>query len=131
VPQAQTVALPKRLPLAVQPENRSSSTDKDAKLINGFLERIGEDSYQLYSRIGLGGSVQPSGGAATGRGVYNWLGDIYSIFGSTLYKNTTNIGTVGTSNGVYQFNQSSGATPRLVFGDGVNVLPSLDKGSAK
>lgn len=119
--QAQSVGVPKRLPLVISPENRADSTDKDAKLINGFMERTGEQDYQLYSRPGLGASVQPSGGAATGYGVYSWMGDIYSIFDTTIYKNTTSIGTVDATNGVYRFSSSSGATPRLVLGNGVKA----------
>lgn len=121
MPQAQTVALPKRLPLVIGPENRAAETDKDSKLVNGFMEKTPEGDYQLYSRPGLGGSTQPSGGAANGYGTYNWLGDVYSVFGTSLYKNNTSIGTVDATGGVYQFTSSSGATPRLVLGNGVDA----------
>lgn len=124
MPQAQTVALPTRLPLVIMPENRDTSTDKDSKLVNGFMEKAGEDQYQLYSRPGLGDATQPSGGAAIGRGAYFWMGDVYSIFGSTVYKNNTSIGTVGTTGGVYQWSSSSGANPLLVFGDGTDAYTS-------
>ena len=113
--------LPKRLPLVISPDNRDDSTAKDAKLVNGFMEKKQDGTYELYSRPGYIAYTQPSGGAATGRGTYNWMNDVYSIFGSTLYKNTTSIGTVGTSGGVYRFTSSSGATPRLVLGDGVDA----------
>lgn len=121
MPQAETVALPKRLPLVINPENRSDSTSKDAKLINGFMEKTQEGEYQLYSRPGTLLSSQPSGGAASGYGCYNWLGDLYSVFGTVLYKNNTNIGTVDATGGVYRFSQTSGATPRLVLGNGVKA----------
>ena len=121
MPQAQSVAVPKRLPLVITTENRATSTTQDSRLINGFMEKVSEQEYQLYSRPGLGNSVQPSGGAATGGGVFNWLGDVYSIFGTSLYKNITSIGTVDTTNGVYRFSLSSGATPRLVLGNGVKA----------
>ena len=119
--QAETVALPKRLPLVISPENRAASTDKDSRLINGYMEKMQDESYQLYGRPGLLQDTQPSGGAATGAGVFNWLGDIYSVFGTTLYKNTTNIGTVNGAGGVYRFSSNSGTTPRLVLGNGVDA----------
>lgn len=119
MPQVATVALPKRLPLVINPENRADSTDMDAKLVNGFMEKTSEGEYQLYSRTGLGASVQPSGGAATGRGMYNWLGNVYSAFGGFLYKNNTSLGAIDTTNGMYRFDQSSGGTPRLILGNGV------------
>lgn len=117
--QAPTVQLPKRLPLALTPENRADKTNKDAKLVNGYLEKVSEGDYQLYGRPGLGGAVRPSGGNAPGYGCYNWLGDVYSVFGDTMYKNTTAIGTVDDTNGVYQWTQVSGGAPRLGLGNGV------------
>lgn len=122
MPQAQTVAIPKRWPLALSPDNRGTSTTKDAKLINAFLERDAlTGDYWLFKRPGLLTYSQPSGGAANGLGCYNWRGNIYSIFGSTIYKDTTNIGTVDTTNGVYAFSESSGGTPRMVLGNGVKA----------
>lgn len=124
MPQAQSVQVPKRLPLVVSPENRDSTTEKDAQLVNGFMEKTPEGEYQLYSRPGLGDSSQPSGGAASGYGVYNWMGNVYSIFGPTVYKNGVSIGTVDATGGVYQFTSSSGASPKLVMGNGVHAYTS-------
>ena len=117
-PQAQTVAIPKRLPLVIEPENRNESTGKDAKLINGYVEKnekTGE--YWVFKRPGLLQTGATKVGA--GRGVYNWNNDIYSIFGTTLYKNGVNIGTVNGAGGVYHFASSLGSTPRLQLGNGV------------
>lgn len=115
--QAESVSLPKRLPLVLEPENRDESTDKDAKLVNGYVEKSKhEGEYWLFKRPGLlqYGTTK----AGVGLGVYNWLGDIYSIFGVTLYKNDTSIGTVGATGGMYRFASSLGATPRLQLGNG-------------
>ena len=50
--QAQTVALPKRLPLIVEPANRSEDTDKDAKLVNGYVEHNTKtDEWWVWRRI--------------------------------------------------------------------------------
>lgn len=117
--QAESVTIPKRWPLVIQPENRGDDTGKDSKLVNAYVERnevTGET--WIYKRPGLGqlGTAQ----TGVGRGVYNWLGDIYSIFGATLYKNGVAVtGVLDTTNGVYRFSQSLGATPRLQLGNGV------------
>lgn len=118
MPQAQTVALPKRLPLIVEPANRSEDTDRDAKLINGYVEHNTKtDEWWVYKRPGMLQTGATKSGV--GRGVYNWQGDIYAIFGATLYKNGTSIGTVNTAGGVYRFDSTLGDTPRMQLGNGL------------
>tara|TARA_R110000868_G_scaffold163567_1_gene395829 strand:+ start:1720 stop:3144 length:1425 start_codon:yes stop_codon:yes gene_type:complete len=123
MPQAPSVAVPPRLPLVIQPENRDESTLKDAKLINGFVEKdalTGE--YHVYKRPGL--SVYGATIATAGRGVYNWRGNVYRIQGSTIYKDDVAIaggapnGALNTAGGVYHFSSTRGATPQLQFGNG-------------
>jgi hypothetical protein len=76
----------------------------------------------IYQRPGMDEHSRPPGVNATGRGIFNWRGDIYSIFGDTVYKNGVAVsGTVGTSGGIYRFDSVLGATPRLVLGDGVDA----------
>lgn len=121
--------LPKRLPLVVIQSNRDDSTDKDARLVNCFMEIPAKDSPDkdtwIIKRPGLldSGTGQA---ASTGRGVFNWRGNVYSIFGATLYKNGTSVGTVDTTNGVYRFDSCLGDTPpvgnvgaRMVLANGV------------
>lgn len=118
MPQAETVALPKRLPLILEPENRDEHTGKDAKLINGYVEKNNKTGeYWIFKRPGLlqTGITQ----TGVGLGVYNWQGDIYAIFGTTLYKNDIDIGTVNAAGGVYRFASSLGTTPRLQLGNGL------------
>lgn len=119
MPQAPTIAQPPRLPLIIQPENRYSDTLKDAKLINGFVEKSEDGKeYHVYKRPGLLQTGSTLSG--NGYGVYNWLGDIYSIFGSVLYKNGVSVGTgLDTTGGVYRFSQSLGGTLRLQLGNGI------------
>lgn len=122
MPQAQSVQIPKRLPLLIDPENRAETADKDSRLVNGYIERMGQEEYQIYRRPGLAQHSQPSGGAATGRGVFQWRGDLYAIFGNTLYKaGVAVVGTVDTTNGVYRFDSCLGATPKLQLGNGVKA----------
>jgi hypothetical protein len=116
--QAPTVALPSRLPLIAQPENRDETSEKDAKLINGYVEKNeATKETWIFKRPGLlQTDVAKSG---NGYGVYNWQGDIYTIFGSTIYKNGAALsGSLNTAGGVYRFSSSLGATPRLQFGNG-------------
>ena len=120
--QAPSVALPKRLPLVVEPENRDDTTAKDARLVNCYTEKSKDGTYNIYKRAGTLLKSQPSGGAASGFGVYNWKGDIYSIFGATMYKNDVAVsGTLDTTGGVYRFNQILGATNKMFFDNGVKA----------
>ncbi len=120
--QSPTVELPKRLPLALVTSNRGDVTTKDTKLVNCYLEKMQNGDIWIYKRPGLAHSSQPPAGAATGRGIFNWLGDIYSVFGNKLYKNGAAIsGTVDTTNGVYRFDQCLGATPKMQLGNGVKA----------
>jgi len=117
--QAETVAIPKRLPLVVQPENRDESTAKDAKLLNAYVEKnVTTGELWVYKRPGL--LQYGEAKAGVGLGIYNWLGHVYSIFGNTMYKDgVALVGVLDTAGGIYKFAQSLGATLRLQFGNGV------------
>ena len=45
-------APPKRIPLTVVMSNRDSAADKDARIINGFLEKGKDGDYHVYKRFG-------------------------------------------------------------------------------
>lgn len=111
------MAEPKRLPLVASIANRDATTDKDARLVNGFFERTAKDELWVFKRPGL--SAQgTSVGASTGRGVYNWNGNLYAVFGSVLYKNAVSHGTGLNTTGPYTFSASLGGTPRLFLQNG-------------
>jgi len=97
--------LPRRFPLVVGPQNRSDSTAKDAKLVNCYVEKDAKTGeYMLYGRPGLSVNATYTVSAAAGRGVFNWKGDIYSITGSTMYKNGASFQTgLNTAGGNYKF----------------------------
>ena len=111
---------PKRLPLAAAIENRSESVEKDSRLLNGFIEQTQEKELWVYKRPGM---VQYSGvTAGTGRGLYNWSGNVYSIVGGTVYKDGVAVsGSVDTTNGTYTFSACLGATPKLFMQNGVKA----------
>lgn len=117
--QAASANEPLRLPLLTQPENRDDTTGKDARLVNGYAEKQGKD-YWIYKRPGL--LTVRTQTAATGRGQYNWKGNIYEIFGDTVFKNGVALtGTIDTTNGAYRFDSSLGGAPKLVLGNGVKA----------
>lgn len=120
MPQAQSMVEPVRVPLIVTPENRDSSTAKDARLINCYVEIDPSKNVNLYRRPGLTQWVNPSGlGSVAGMGVYYWNGNVYSIFAGKVYKNGALVATgADTTGGVYSFSSIMGATPKLVMQNG-------------
>lgn len=125
--QFETVALPKRLPLVIQPENRQENTDKDAKLVNGYMEKApSSDEYWVYKRPGLLAALTEDGiVGGVGRGIYNWRGYTFAVFGDTLYLYgalPTAVApiTAGTVDdfGTYEFSSSLGTTPRIQLSNG-------------
>ena len=111
--------IPTRLPLAVVPENRDNTSAKDAKIVNGYMEKF-SDGYQAYKRPGTLIATY-SGAAGQGYGIYNWLGDVYFNVGGTLYKNGVSLGAVTTTR-INTFDQCLGGTPSLLITCGGTVL---------
>lgn len=107
----------KRLPLIVKPSNRDETTNRDAKIVNGYIEIVGEGEYEIYKRPGFN-TYNTGSGAATGLGMFTWNGDLYAIFGTTLYKNGSSLGTVNGS-AIYSFDSCLGGIPSLVMQNGV------------
>ena len=100
-PQAQTVELPRRLPLVTPMTNRDSTLTYDGRLVNAYAEKSPEGDYWIYKRPGM--KLFQSFNA-TGRGVSYWKGDVYTVAGSTLYKNGVSIGTLeALSTGLFNF----------------------------
>lgn len=121
-PEAQSVPRPTRWPLIILPSNRAENTNKDARLVNGFMEKELQGDTWLYKRPGLTQLSRPSGGAGLGQGAYNWRGDVYTIFNGHLYKNSDDKGgTINTEHGVYRFDSNMGETPKLIFGNGYHA----------
>lgn len=109
---------PVRIPLATDIRNRGESSAIDGRLINAYVEKVGED-YWVYKRPGLT-RFSSLGSAATGLGVFNWLGDIYAVWGTQLYKNNVALGAVDGSS-AYTFSSALGATPRLFLHNGTHA----------
>jgi hypothetical protein len=120
MPQNESVTLPPRLPLVVAIENRDRTLRKDSKLINCYLETNKQGELWVYGRPGLQEfSTSPPG---PGQGMYNWRDDVYFILNGTLYKNGVTVpGVLDQTGGAYRFSQILGATPKMVFGNGVKT----------
>ncbi len=127
--QAPSVAVPPRLPLMVITSNRDGSTDKDARLVNCYLEVDDQGELWIYKRPGL----QPNqliAAAQPGRGAYFWRGSVYTIFGDSFYRNGTLIHSgLNTAGGVYRFDSNLGATPQLIFGNGIATYSYVEGGA--
>jgi len=112
---------PVRLPLVIGPENRDETTNRDARLVNGFLEKISEESVMVFKRPGLE-VYSNSGTPAAGLGIFYWEGAVYAIWGDKLFKDNVAVsGTVDTTNGVYSFSSCLGGTPKLFMNNGVKA----------
>lgn len=117
--QMESMVLPPRLPLVIMQGNRAGTLDKDARLINCYIETDEQGELWVYKRPGYteAFSVTP----AAGQGIYYWRGNSYSIFNGTLFKDGVTVpagGGLDQTNGVYWFSEHLGATPKLIFGNG-------------
>jgi hypothetical protein len=109
-----------RIPFVVLPENRFTSANIDARLVNCIAEKgPREGDYHVVSRPGVG--LYSGGGVAgVGRGIYLWEGGLYHITDGTLYRNFVSVGSVQSA-GFYSLNQTLGATHRLFFHNGAKA----------
>lgn len=116
-----SMAIPPRLPLVAMPANRNDSTNKDARLVNCYVEtsQINEGEFWLYKRPGVEEYDDPAPADTSGDGLYKWNDDLYAVFGTVLYRNGVSVATgLDDQGGVYAFDQILGATPKLVLGNG-------------
>lgn len=122
----------KRFPFVGAHNARNNSGSKDQRYVNCYPESIknplnnGKRIY-LVKRPGLVTQVNP-GNASVGRGMIFWNSKVYSVFGNTLYANTTNILTLSTSTGTVGFVAANGTTDYLFVCDGTNgyVVTTVD-----
>jgi hypothetical protein len=118
---------PKRIPLVVTTSNRDSSTDKDARLVNGYVEKGPDGKVHIYKRPGY--VAHSAVAAGVGRGIFYWQGSIYSVCGGTLYKDTTSKGAVdSTAGSFYNFTSCLGSTPKLFLHNGIEAYYYDDTG---
>jgi hypothetical protein len=118
---------PKRIPLVSLTANRSTSPDKDSRIVNGYIEKSVDGEVYIYKRCGYSSHSIPAAG--TGRGIFYWRGAIYSVVGGTLYKDLTSKGAVdATAGSFYTFTSCLGTIPKLLLQNGVEAYFYDDAG---
>ena len=118
-----------RIPFIGNPTNRSTNADKDQRFVNCYFDVVenpitGKQVYYLVKRPGTSQLSQPSGGAATARGGISWRGDIYTVYGTKIYKNSSDLGvTLTTSTGICGFaaTRPGAGTQYLGINDGAKL----------
>ena len=117
-----------RIPFIGNITNRAIDQTKDQRFVNCYFDLItsaeGVKNYWMVKRPGYAVQSSPSA-AATGRGCYSWEGSLYSVWGTKLYKGTTDSGiTMTTSTGLVKIEPTrpGAGTPKLVFSDGVKIF---------
>lgn len=116
--QYESVTMPPRLPFVIVTSNRDGTVTKDARLVNCYIEVSKEGELDIYKRPGLATKAVVAVGEL-GRGIFFWNGNLYSIFGDTIYKDGVLLQAgLDDTNGVYRFDSYLGATPKMVFGNG-------------
>ena len=118
-----------RIPILGSPLNRGTDATKDQRFVNVFFVNVknpvtGKEAFFCTKRPGTSRRIQPSGGSGTGRAIYSWKGSIYTVIGTKIYKDTTDLGvTLTTSSGNVGITETSYAagTQYLGFNDGVRL----------
>lgn len=83
-----------RVPLAFPQDNRFNEDDKDARLINVFLEKIAGESLQAVKRPGLEIERDYDDEEEDARAIFYWQDHVYAVIGNILYQDGTNIFTI-------------------------------------
>lgn len=85
----------KRFPLATTIANRTTVMTKDALRENCLLEKTQEGDLAVVKRPGV--TLQNAAQSGSPRGVFYWNGEVLSVWGTTLYRGSTSVGTVNGS----------------------------------
>ena len=107
---------PLRVPLIADPENRGLTSDKDASLVNGYIEKAPNGELWCYKRPGYH-LIKTIAAGQLGFGLTFYNGLIYCVFGNKFYSYNslidviTTIGTVTVQE--YDFEPFLGALPGL------------------
>lgn len=117
-----------RFPLFGNINARGTDENKDQRYVNCFPEsstnsETGNKKYTLIKRAGYSLTSTVKGAGGVGRALAIWRSKTYSIIDNTIYSNTTNIGTIGTSTGYVSIAEMSrnAGTPYLCISDGAKL----------
>lgn len=117
------------LPLVGVPLQRGTGTT-DQRYVNVFFDVLqnpvtGGVSAYTVKRWGLANNTQPTGGAATGRGIHYWEGSgkLYTVLNNKIFSGTTDLGvTLAASTGRVWFTETAPTSSArlLVVSDGTD-----------
>lgn len=88
------------LPFASTLSFRDSTRTKDARNVNGFFEKQGDEN-NFVKRFGLTSYQALAAGSA--QGMFSWNNVLYVVINGTLYKNGVVFGSVNSTGGQYYF----------------------------
>lgn len=118
-----------RVPLVGNHTNRLASEAKDQVFYNVIPESMenkitGTKKIWLNKRGGIKANLTVLGGGGAGRGIFYWpeTGKVYSVIGTKVYANSTEIYTLTTSTGTCWFSEFKGTSHLLVLGDGTDLV---------
>lgn len=101
-----------RLPLAYDISTRDGTLSKDSKIVNAYVETIGQNRH-IIKRPGLGTltTLPATGGSSQGQGMFYYNNQLYVVVANVLYQvnadgTYTSIGTMTGSQLQCYFNQS-------------------------
>ncbi len=102
-------------------EGRDSTTTKDQRIVNMFIETVNKERRLLVKRPGIE-STYSTGVSDEGRGIWSFNGKIWYVVGSALYKNSTlTATTLATSTGFVGATACTiSGTPAMFFCDGTD-----------
>lgn len=104
-----------RLPLIATSTNRARSITQDARLVNGYVEKDALGETWVYKRPGYFLAVE--GAAGVGRGLYNYIGNLFHIAGNKLYNGGVEKGTVASSGDPFVFIETNYSSPFFIKND--------------
>ena len=82
-----SMQIPPRLPLVIDPLNRDDTTNKDARLVNAYVEYAQGTEPWIFKRPGLLLQAVVNSNNV-GMGLFTWNNNVYSLWGDgTIYKN--------------------------------------------
>ena len=117
-----------RIPFIGNPTNRDTVTSKDQRFVNCYFDVLesaeGSKSFYLVKRPGISELNRPPAADAVGRGIKSWKSNVYSVFGTKIYKGATDLGvTLGTSTGLcgIEVVHPNAGTQRICVNDGVKL----------
>jgi hypothetical protein len=118
---------PERVPFIGEMLSRNGTPDLDQRFQNVVFEKVENSITQasktyLHKRGGLVPAVFTTIPPGEARGIFFWNGDVYSVYGSLVFKNTLSIFVLNTTTGKVGFDLTLDSGPtKLIISDGASL----------